>query len=128
MCKRYRQYAQQIGRFKTLAQKRQENPDVDLLIGAVNVWCWDRPGDEVCRELQSLGIDRILWSNRSQPELIERMNEMRVLTSRYDIYQDVMNPENFPKLAWRPFRLDHAKPGPTTLSFEKTAPGPAAGA
>ena len=25
-------------------QKRAENPHVDLLVGAVNVWCWDRPG------------------------------------------------------------------------------------
>ena len=33
--------------------------------------------------------------NRSQ-----RMNDMGVLTSRYDIYQDVMNPANFPKLGY----------------------------
>jgi hypothetical protein len=100
MCKRYRQYAQRIGLVKTLAQKRAENPHVDLLIGAVNVWCWDRPAPEMCQEMRSVGIERILWSNRSKPEQIQKLNEMGVLSSRYDIYQDVMNPANFPKLGY----------------------------
>ncbi|MBM3334892.1 hypothetical protein FJY63_09545, partial [Candidatus Sumerlaeota bacterium] len=34
MCKRYRAYAQKIGLLKTLEEKRRENPNVDLLIGA----------------------------------------------------------------------------------------------
>ena len=101
MCKRYRAYAQHEGRLKTLAEKRQENPHVDLLIGAVNVWCWDLPATETCTEMQSLGIERILWSRRSEPEQIQRLNEMGVLSSRYDIYQDVMDPANFPKLGYR---------------------------
>ncbi|MHC4160127.1 MAG: carbohydrate binding domain-containing protein, partial [Planctomycetota bacterium] len=42
MCKRYRSYAKRAGLLKTLKQKCKENPNVDLLIGAVNVWCWDR--------------------------------------------------------------------------------------
>ena len=100
MCKRYRQYAQHIGLFKTLAQKRSENPSVDLLVGAVNVWCWDRPAPEMCEEMRSLGIERILWSNRGKPEQIQKLNEMGVLSSRYDIYQDVMNPANFSKLGY----------------------------
>jgi hypothetical protein len=98
MCKRYREYSQQIGLFKTLAQKREEIPAVDRLVGAVNVWCWDRDPVGICRELQEAGIERILWSNRSQPEQLDRMNAMGVLTSRYDIYQDAMDPANFPKL------------------------------
>lgn len=98
MSKRYRAYAKKIGLFKTLAQKRKENPDVDLLIGAVNVWCWDCDAVAKCKELQALGMDRILWSARKKPEAIRQMNELGVLTSRYDIYQDCMNPANFPKL------------------------------
>jgi hypothetical protein len=39
MCKRYRSYAKRTGLLKTLEQKRKENPNVDLVIGAVNVWC-----------------------------------------------------------------------------------------
>jgi hypothetical protein len=49
--------------------------------------------------MQSLGIERILWSHRSSPEALRKLNEMGVLSSRYDIYQDVMDPANFPKLS-----------------------------
>ncbi len=98
MCKRYRRHAQEIGLLKTLAQKREENPNVDKLVGAVNVWSFGPRGPEMCREMQALGIDRILWSARSKPEEIDAMNAIGVLTSRYDIFQDCMNPANFDKL------------------------------
>ena len=101
MCKRYRGYAREVGLLKTLTEKRQRNPNVDLLIGAVNVWCWDPDPVAVVRELKAAGIERILWSNAARPEAIRAMNELGVLTSRYDIYQDVMDPENFPRLRWR---------------------------
>jgi hypothetical protein len=73
---------------------------VDLLIGAVNVWCWDRNAVPLVRELQAAGIERILWSNEQSPENLKALNELGVLTSRYDIYQDVMAPTNFPRLRW----------------------------
>lgn len=95
MCKRYRAYAAKMGLFKTLQAKRDEIPAVDKLIGAVNVWCWDRDAPAIAREMQAAGIERILWSNRQPPENLRTLNEMGVLTSRYDIYQDVMNPDNF---------------------------------
>ncbi len=98
MAKHYRAYAQRIGRFKTLAQKRQENPNVDQLIGAVNVWCWDRDSVDLVREMKARGINHILWSNRQSPENLRALNALGVLTSRYDIYQDVMNPDNFKHL------------------------------
>jgi hypothetical protein len=100
MAKRYRQHAKAAGLLRTLADKREENPNVDLLVGAVNVWCWDREPAAICRELKEAGIDRILWSNQARPEQIRRMNDLGVLTSRYDIYQDVMDPAHFPKLRW----------------------------
>jgi hypothetical protein len=94
MCKRYRRYAQETGKFKTLQEKRRENPNVDLLIGAVNVWCWENDALAIVRQMRDLGINRILWSNRKPPEVIKAMNEMDgVLTSRYDIYQDLMDPQ-----------------------------------
>ena len=94
ICKRYRQYAKAVGKFKTLEEKRRENPNVDLLIGAVNVWCWEQDALTIVREMKSIGIDRILWSNRKPPEVIKAMNEMGgILTSRYDIYQDLMDPQ-----------------------------------
>jgi len=94
ICKRYRRYAQEIGKLKTLEAKRRENPNVDLLIGAVNIWCWERDALTIIREARNLGINRIHWSNRKPPEVIKAMNEMDgVLTSRYDIYQDLMDPQ-----------------------------------
>lgn len=94
ICKRYRRHAKQIGKLKTLEVKRRENPNVDLLIGAVNIWCWEKDALAIVREMRSLGINRILWSNRKPPEIIKAMNEMDgVLTSRYDIYQDLMDPQ-----------------------------------
>ncbi len=100
MAKRYRQYARQIGRFKTLAQKRDDNPNVDRLIGAVNVWCWDHDAVEIVKEMQTAGITRILWSNAQSPDNLKSLNAFGVLTSRYDIFQDVMAPTNFPRLRW----------------------------
>ncbi|MFC1603392.1 glycoside hydrolase [Planctomycetota bacterium] len=94
ICKRYRRYAKQIDKLKTLEEKRRENPNVDLLIGAVNIWCWEKDALAIVRQARSLGINRILWSNRKSPEVIKAMNEMEgVLTSRYDIFQDLMDPQ-----------------------------------
>jgi hypothetical protein len=100
MAKRYREYARQTGLFKTLTDKCKAIPAVDLLVGAVNVWCWDEDAPAICREMQSLGIKRILWSNQCSPDELKALNALAVLTSRYDIYQDSMNPENFPRLRW----------------------------
>ncbi|HUV63826.1 MAG TPA: glycoside hydrolase, partial [Sedimentisphaerales bacterium] len=94
ICKRYRAYAKEAGLLKTLEQKRTENPNVDLLVGAVNVWSWEKDALSIVREMKALGIERILWSQRQAPEVIEAMNRMDgVLTSRYDIYQDLMDPQ-----------------------------------
>ena len=98
MCKRYRQYAQQIGLFKTLTEKRKGLPLVDRLVGAVNVWCWGMDAVKTAQEMQSLGMKRLLWSSVHKAEEIDQLNAVGVLTSRYDIYQDVMDPANFPKL------------------------------
>ncbi|HUT36305.1 MAG TPA: glycoside hydrolase [Planctomycetota bacterium] len=101
MAKRYREHAKQTGLFKSLDEKRKANPNVDLLIGAVNVWCWENDAPTLARELQAAGIRRILWSNARPPAQLKALNELPgVLTSRYDIYQDTMDPANFPKLRW----------------------------
>jgi hypothetical protein len=99
MCKRYRDYVKQQGTFKTLLQKRKENPNVDLLIGAANIWCWEKNALSYVQEMQVVGIKKILWSAAESPQVIEQMNDLGVLTSRYDIYQDVMNPDNFQYLS-----------------------------
>jgi len=91
--KRYRLYAKSIGLFKTLAQKRAENPNVDKLVGAVNVWTWDENRVALCREMKGLGMDRVLWSGAGSPEEVASINALGYLTSRYDIYQDVYPPD-----------------------------------
>ncbi len=102
MCKRYRAFAASQGRLKTFTQKRAENPNLDLLAGAVNIWFMDGGQLPMVRALQSNGIERILWSAAGSPEQIAAMNMLPgVLTSRYDIYQDAMNPEQFPLLKHR---------------------------
>jgi len=101
--KRYREYAKQTGLFKTLAQKRRENPNVDKLIGAVNVWNWDEDKAPFCRQLKALGMDRVLWSGGGSPSEIAAINALGYLTSRYDIYQDVYPPDapqGLPKAGW----------------------------
>jgi len=100
MAKRYREFAKQTELLKTLDEKRRSVPAVDLLVGAVNIWCWDRDAAAWCRELRACGIDRILWSNALPPDQIKALNDLGVLTSRYDIYQDAMDPANFPQLRW----------------------------
>lgn len=59
--KRYREYAKSVGLFKTLRQKLAENPNVGLLMAAVNVWNWEPKKAELCEELKSLGVKKALW-------------------------------------------------------------------
>ena len=99
IAKRYREYARKIGLLKTLAEKRRENPNVDLLVGAVNIWNWDADPVQLATQMRAAGIERILWSRGGSANALRTLNDMEILTSRYDIYQDTMNPSNFPFLA-----------------------------
>jgi hypothetical protein len=64
-------------------------------MGAVNVWNWDSDPVELVQAMQAAGIQHILWSRGGAPEALRSLNRLNVLTSRYDIYQDVTNPDNF---------------------------------
>ena len=99
VCKRYREYAKEIGLWVPFTEKIKKNPNIDLLLGAANIWSWDGGKTAIVRELQEAGIDRILWSSGASAEELAEMNAMpNVLTSRYDIYQDIMDPSRFPEL------------------------------
>jgi len=98
MCKRYREHAKQVGLFKPFTEKVKSNPKIDLLIGAANIWNWDAGNRkaELVAELQAAGMDRILWSGGGKAEELKALNALpKVLTGRYDIYQDIMDPANF---------------------------------
>ena len=103
VCKRYRNYAKQIGLLVTFDEKVQKNPElargIDLLIGAANIWSWDGHGPETTAKLKEIGFDHILWSGGGRSEEISKLNEIPgVLTSRYDIYQDIMDPARYDEL------------------------------
>ena len=103
LCKRYREYVKQTGLYVPFREKIRRNPKLeeglDLLFGSVNVWYFG--GDKIgqYKEMQSLGIDRILASAGGTSEELRTMNSMPgILTSRYDIYQDAMDPAAYPKI------------------------------
>ncbi|MCL2742840.1 MAG: DUF5696 domain-containing protein [Planctomycetaceae bacterium] len=99
VCKRYREYAKKIGLFKPFTEKVKRNPNIDKLLGAANIWYWERDKVELVKEMKSVGMERILWSSGGSAEQLAEMNKIEnVLTSRYDIYQDIMDPANFDKV------------------------------
>jgi hypothetical protein len=95
----YRAYAKQAGLFKTLAEKRKANPNVEKLIGAVDVWqpAWIGDADQpvaLCKEMKSLGMDHVLWSAGGTPEQIRAIDALGYLTGKYDQYQDQYPPDS----------------------------------
>ena len=102
MCKRYRAHAKAIGKFKSFSEKVKERPLVDRLLGAPNVWCWEKDKIAVAKELKASGIDRFLWSAGGNEAQVKFLSEMPdVLVGRYDIYQDIYHPEQLKKLGWK---------------------------
>ncbi len=98
MCHRYREWAREQGLLVTLRDKLARNPNVELLAGAANVWFMDRSKTDMARELAAAGMNRVLWSAGGSAEEVAEINGLGFLTSRYDIYQDLMDPAQFPKL------------------------------
>lgn len=100
MAKRYRVYSENVGHVKTLRSKREENPDVDKLIGAPNIWAM-APGIEpvaFCRNLYEKGLRKVLWSvaggRRNEAGIfLNEINNLDYLTSTYDAYNDLLPPE-----------------------------------
>jgi hypothetical protein len=45
-------------------------------------------------------MDYVLWSRGGKAEELEEINKLGYLSSRYDIYQDVMDPAKFKDLQW----------------------------
>lgn len=102
MCKRYRDYAKSIGRWKPFSEKVKERPILDRLFGAINVWCWEGGKKKWIKDLQEAGIRRILWSGGGSPDEVKALAaNPEVLVGRYDIYTDVYHPEQLKKLGWK---------------------------
>lgn len=103
LCKRYRNDAQKRGLYVPFTEKIRRNPSLEdglaRLRGAANIWCWEKDKSKVLAMLRSEGIDRILWSAGGSADEIAGMNaDEKILTCRYDIYQDIMDPARYPEL------------------------------
>lgn len=90
MAKRYRAHAKGRGLLKTFSEKIAERPIVRRLLGAPNIWCWERDKIGIAKMLADAGITHYLWSGGGNIKEVEYLASLPdVLVSRYDIYQDV---------------------------------------
>ncbi|HXK41751.1 MAG TPA: glycoside hydrolase [Anaerolineae bacterium] len=105
MCKRYRAHARQAGLLVPFSEKVKRIPNIDRLIGAANIWRMGKgAGDPVAlvKEMQALGMRRLLWSASGSPEQIKALRELPdVLVGRYDIYQDIMDPAHHERVGYK---------------------------
>jgi hypothetical protein len=105
LCKRYREHAKRMGLYKPFTEKVKRNPNIDLLIGAANIWrmgSGKQSAAELVKEMRGLGMQRILWSAGGSAEQIKSLRALPdVLVGRYDIYQDIMDPANFDKIRYK---------------------------
>jgi hypothetical protein len=88
----YRDYLQQQNRFKTLAEKVKERPNVARLAGSAPVWA-DSDAFEFIREARNRGVVNAIVANPERHghgrEETEELNSQGYLTSRYDSYSDI---------------------------------------
>lgn len=95
LAKDFRAWAKRMGWVKTFAEKALTRPHVERLHGAPNMWPFMSDGDKLvhAKELQSLGIDRFLWSAGGNEEVVRYLaGQKNVLVGRYDNAQDVFHP------------------------------------
>lgn len=91
LAKRYRAYAKETGLLKTLAEKRVERPNIDKMVGAVNIYGSHFANIE---ELQRRGVERALVSGMGSNA--RQMLDWGYLPGRYDVYTDLYAPETHP--------------------------------
>lgn len=100
MCNWYRTHAEKMGYVKTLTQKRNDNENMDKLIGAVDFWPLSlNLNVSFLRTAKLMGIDKAIWNLtggwgvKNFSTLVDSINSMGFLSGRYDIFTDVW-PEN----------------------------------
>lgn len=130
MCRRYRRYAESLGRVVTFAEKARRRPHVMKLPGSANVWLLDGKGVDraaLVREMVAAGFDRILWSSGGSDRDVRGLRKIPgVLVSRYDVYQDVMDPSRkdeyarvLPTLVQEAFPHDINRAGPASADWRR---------
>jgi hypothetical protein len=83
MCKRYRAHAKAIGKFKSFSEKVKERPLVDRLLGAPNVWCWEKDKIAVAKELKASGISERNLTCSSLPPALQRKRSIPAAFSSF---------------------------------------------
>ena len=98
LCKRYREIAKTKGLVVPFTEKVKRKPAIDMLLGSLNFYTggsYTMNRTDLYIEMQKLGIERILSSQSTTARYIDYMNNnmSHVLSSVYDIYQDITDPE-----------------------------------
>ena len=108
MCQWYRRHVEELGYVKTWPEKIAENANVQKLQGAVDFWAldWQFRTDAFKNEMVNFGVDRAVYSlgggwgpQDGFSVLIDSLNALGYLSSRYDIYTDVW-PPTYPDKPW----------------------------
>ncbi|MBC7328606.1 hypothetical protein H5T87_10940 [bacterium] len=97
LAKAYRNYAREKGLLITLSEKMKENPNLEKLLGAADVWVEEALWKEdasfylpFALEAKTFGVKRMLIQGRSLPENIAKVNSLGYITSEYDVYTDIL--------------------------------------
>jgi len=108
MAKTYRAFAEKQGYVKTFNEKAADNSNIDKLLGAVDFWALQGEfrRTNFIDSLYHFGMDKAIvslgggWYNdHDHSEIIDHINDLGLLSSRYDIYTDVY-PNEHPGMPW----------------------------
>jgi len=90
----YRNHQQEQDKFKTLAQKTTERPNVERLTGSPPIW-GDGDVFAFLHEARNLGVTKAIFGNAERGDRgrtdMEKLNRMGYLTLRYDSYSDILD-------------------------------------
>ena len=89
LAKRYRACAREQGLIVPFTEKLRKNPNIARAFGAPDVW--GNASLAFVREAKAAGVEKMLIHGVSPAADMKAINELGYLTSKYDIYQDVMS-------------------------------------
>ncbi|MBM4046855.1 MAG: hypothetical protein FJ279_17255, partial [Planctomycetes bacterium] len=93
MAKRYRKFLVDSGRFRTLAEKAKELPNVGKLLGAIALYDHSGAKGGVLDWMIANGIRRALYYGSPDKARNEKALAAGYVTGRYDLYTDIATPE-----------------------------------
>ncbi len=111
----YREYAKKSGLVVSFDEKIRRNPKLqkglDLIVGAANIWYWERDKVRQAHEMQALGMTHLLFNTaggaeafkgyKSEAEEVTKLQAMdNIITSCYDIYKDLIAPNQLSELRY----------------------------